>query len=228
MKRILVFLLFIISLTYAKTIPVIINEKEYKGERVKDYIFIPEISIVLYQDGIFELKKIDNMYISTDLDLLYDGRDIFKIYVSKDLILCPEKNLLFRENKKYETKNLGNIYFTILSYNYNFPGIALFAHGIYPRMRYILLELAIFNLDKAPTVLDQKMFTVKVGDRDYYPDPAISAYFANQGEEVLFNRLIQPREGITAYLVYDVPGLPGILKIDPYYGLKRTLEIRLP
>ncbi len=227
MKRILVFLLLIISLLYAETIPVIINDKEYKGERIKDYIFIPEFSIVLYQNDIFELKKIDNMYISTDLDLLYDGKNIFKIYVSKDLILCPDKNILFRENKKYEAKNLENIYFTLLNYNYNFTGIRLFAHGIYPRMRYILLELAIFNLNKAPIVLDQKMFMLRIGNKDYYPDPAISAYFVNQGEEVLFKRLIQPKEGVIAYLIYDVPGLPETLKIDLYYGLKRTLEIRL-
>lgn len=228
MKKILIILIILISLLYAETTPVIINEKEYKGEKVKDYIFVPDAKLVLHKDGIFELKKIDNIYISEDLELLYDGKDIFKIYLFKDFIFCPEKNILLREDRKYDVKNFDKIYFSILSYNYNFTGVKLFSYGIYPKMRYVLLELAIINLDKNPVVLDQKMFLLRVGNKDYYPDPAISTYFSTQGEEVLFNRLIQPNEGIIAYLIYDVPGLPERIKIDPYYGLKNPLEIKLP
>ncbi|MCX7846252.1 MAG: hypothetical protein N2312_06530 [Dictyoglomaceae bacterium] len=227
MRKIFIILLVLLSLLYAETVPVIINDKEYKGEKVKDYIFVPDVKLVLYQDNVFELKKIDNIYISEDLELLYDGKDVFKVYLSKGFILCPDKNILIRGEKKYDVKNIDKIYFSILSYNYNFSGVKLFAYGIYPRMRYILLEVAIFNLDKNPIVLDQKMFTLRVGNRDYYPDPAISTYFATQGEEVLLKRLIQSNEVVIAYLIYDVHGLPDLLKIDPYYGLKKTLEIKL-
>ncbi|MEN2984480.1 MAG: hypothetical protein ABDH25_05595 [Dictyoglomaceae bacterium] len=228
MKKFLIILLTLFSILYAQTIPVIIDNKEYKGEKFKDYIFVPEAKLLLYQEEIFELKKLDNMYIAENLGILYDGKNIFEIYTSGDLILCPEKNILIRGDKKYSVKNFENIYFSILNYNYDFTGIRLFAYGIYPKMRYVFLELAIFNLAKVPVKLDQKMFLLRVGNKDYYPDPSISTYFATQGEEVLFNRLIQPKEGIIAYLIYDVPGTPELLKIDPYYGLKKALEISLP
>lgn len=227
-KIILLSLVLFLSFVYAETVPVLINGKEYRGEKIGDYIFITENNLLIYKNKVYELSKIENYYISKDTEILFDGKDIFKIILYKDLILCPDKNILFKDNKKYDTKNFGKIYFAITGYTYNLSEFKLFAYGINPKWRYILLELCIFNLDTNPIVLQQNMFKLRVGNKDYYPDNASSIYLSSEGKEVLFKRLINPNERIFAYLIYDVPGLPDKLKIDLSLGLQKPLEIVLP
>ncbi|MGB9857158.1 MAG: hypothetical protein ACPLKX_03335 [Dictyoglomaceae bacterium] len=229
MKKIVLLLLVVfLSFAYAETVPVLINEKEYKGEKIGEYIFVTKNNLLLYKDKVYDLIKIEDYYISKDVGILFDGKDIFKIILHKDLILCPDKNILFKDEKKYETKNLGKIYFAITGYNYNLSEFKLFAYGIYPKWRYILLELCIFNLNTSPIVLQQNMFKLRVGNKDYYPDSASSIYLSSEGKEVLFKRPLNPNEGISIYLIYDVPGLPDKLKIDLSLGLQKPFEITLP
>jgi len=229
MKRlILIIFLMTLCVSYAESIPVIIEGKDFKGEKIKDFIFVFDKDLVIYKDKTYGLKKIEDLYISEGLGILYDGKDVFNIYVLKDFIFSPEKEIVIKDGRKYNTKKIGKIYFAITKYNYNLEGFKVFAYGINPRLRYTLLELCIFNYDEKPIILQQNMFKVSLGNIFYFPDSASSIYLSSEGKEVLFRKLLNPKEGVVAYLTFDLHGVPDKLIIDLNFGLEKPIEIKLP
>ncbi|PMQ01990.1 MAG: hypothetical protein CBR30_03080 [Dictyoglomus sp. NZ13-RE01] len=228
MKKLAILLILLLSVVFAETVPVLIDGKEYKGEKIGNYIFVLDNKLVIYENKSYELIKIDNFYISKDLKVVLDGNEVNKIISFGDIVFYPKKNLLFKNGKKYEVKNWGNVYFSLTGYNYDWEGFKLFAYGIFPQMKYVLLEICIFNLDSQPVTLQQNMFKLKIGNSIYYPDGSASVILNNEGKEVLFRKIIYPGEATVGYLVFDVPTTPEKLIIDPQFGLKNPLEINMP